>query len=68
MIQNNIKKVIRGKKVSINQLAEGINMHYSTAHILVHRNNLRETHLGTLVDIAEFLDVEITDLFEKVDR
>ncbi len=62
-MKNNIKSILEEKGISIRKLSLGINMAYSNVHELVNKDSLKYTQLNTLVEIAEFLEVDITDLY-----
>ena len=64
-MKNNIDKILKQKGVSIRQLSFGINMDYSNTHDLVRRESLDKTHPSTLLKVAEFLDVDIDDLYSR---
>lgn len=61
---NNIGNILDEKRISIRELSIGINMDYAGTHRLVNRTNLNTTTLGTLIKIAEYLNVEIQDLYK----
>ncbi|MFW5649190.1 MAG: helix-turn-helix domain-containing protein [Candidatus Alkaliphilus sp. MAG34] len=62
-MKNNIKSILEEKGISIRKLSLGINRAYSNVHELVNKDSLKYTQLNTLVEIAEFLEVDITDLY-----
>lgn len=61
---NNILAILDEKGISIRELAMAINMDYAGMHRLVNRESLDTTKLGTLVKIAEYLNVDIQDLYK----
>ncbi len=64
-MKNNIDKILKQKGVSIRKLSFGIKMDYSNTHDLVRRESLKKTHPSTLLKVAEFLDVDIEDLYSR---
>lgn len=64
-IKNNIKNILNKNNKSINEMATDLGMYYNTAHTLVNREDLSTTPIGTLEKVAEYLGVEITDLYKK---
>lgn len=66
MLRNLIKEVLSNEGMSINQLSQKLGMTYANTHALVNREDLSDTKLGNLVDVARILDVEVNDLFEVV--
>lgn len=62
-MKNKIKYLLKEKGISIRQLSMDLNMDYPTAHALVNRKDLKATQLGTLYDVAKYLNVEITALY-----
>lgn len=62
---NNIKKILKQKNISINKLAESIELTYSATHHLVNRKDLLSTPLGTLLSVAKALDVDEKELYSK---
>lgn len=63
-MKNNIKSILEEKGISIRKLSLGINRAYANVHELVNKDSLKYTQLNTLVEIAEFLEVDITDLYD----
>lgn len=61
---NNILTILDEKGISIRELSIGIKMDYAGTHRLVNRASLNTTKLGTLVKIAEYLNVDIQDLYK----
>lgn len=66
MLRNLINEVLSNEGMSINQLSQKLGMTYANTHALVNREDLSDTKLGNLVDVARILDVEVNDLFEVV--
>lgn len=64
-MRNNIKNILREKNVSIRQLAIGTNRNYANVHELVNREDLGTTQLGTLIEVARFLGVDIAELYKQ---
>lgn len=62
-VKNKIKYLLEEKKTSVRQLSMYLNMDYAAAHALVNRKDLKATQLGTLYDVAKYLNVEITALY-----
>lgn len=60
---NNIPNILDEKRISIRELSLGINMDYAGTHRLVNRTSLNTTTLKTLLKIANYLNVEINDLY-----
>lgn len=65
MLKNNIKKILDDKQVSIRHLSKVIDMDYSNTYNLVHRKDLDNTRVITLVKIAKVLDTNVDDLWIK---
>lgn len=61
---NNILTILDEKGISIREMAMAINMDYAGMHRLVNRESLDTTKLGTLVKIANYLNVGIQDLYK----
>lgn len=61
---NNILTILDEKGISIRELSLGIKMDYAGTHRLVNRASLNTTKLETLVKIANYLNVEIQDLYK----
>ena len=61
---NNILAILDEKGISIREMAMAINMDYAGMHRLVNRASLDTTKLGTLMKIAEYLNVDIQDLYK----
>lgn len=68
ILKNNIKNLLDKKQVSIRQLSKVINMDYSNAYDLVHRESLDNTKVKTLVMIAKFLEIDLEDLWLETDK
>lgn len=61
---NNILAILDEKQISIREMAIALNRDYAGMHRLVFRESLDTTKLGTLVKIAEYLNVDIQDLYK----
>lgn len=61
---NNILAILDEKQISIREMAIALNRDYAGMHRLVNRESLDTTKLGTLVEIAEYLNVDIQDLYK----
>lgn len=61
---NNILAILGEKQISIREMAIALNRDYAGMHRLVNRESLDTTKLGTLVEIAEYLNVDIQDLYK----
>lgn len=68
MLKNNIKKLLADKEVSIRQLSKAIDMDYSNTYNLVHRKDLDNTRVITLVKIASFLDTNVEELWIRAKK
>lgn len=64
-LKNNIKKILEKKDVSIRQLSKAINMDYANTHNLVNREKLDDTKGKTLAMLAEYLEINVEDLWSK---
>ena len=64
MINNNIKNILSERNISIRKLSRDLEMSYSNAYNLVNRKNLYDTKLGTLIEIAQYLNVDINKLYK----
>ncbi len=62
-MKNNIKNILKEKGLSIRKFAMGLDKDYAYVYNLVNRDSLESIQLNTLVEIAEFLEVDITDLY-----
>ncbi|MDT2844676.1 helix-turn-helix domain-containing protein [Vagococcus lutrae] len=62
-MKNKIKYSIEEKGISVRQLSIDLDMDYPTAHALVNRKDLSATKLGTINDIAKYLNVDIKNLY-----
>lgn len=62
-MKNKIKYLLEEKGLSIRQLGIHLNMDYAAAHKLVSRKDLKATQLGTLVEVAKYLNVDIKNLY-----
>lgn len=67
MLLNNIKKELENKKMSIYQLAEQMNMTYAACYKLVNRDYLDTSTLGSVVKVANILDLSLMDLFVELE-
>lgn len=63
-MKNNILKLLEERNISIRQLAINLNMDYAATYQLVHRKDLNKTQAGTLVNVAEYLGVDVKKLWE----
>lgn len=61
---NNIPNILDEKRISIRELSLGINMDYAGTYRLVNRTSLNTTTLKTLLKIANYLNIEIQDLYK----
>lgn len=61
---NNILTILDEKGISIREMAIALNRDYAGMHRLVNRESLDTTKLGTLVEIANYLNIEIQDLYK----
>ncbi len=61
---NNISTILEKKEISILKLSQGIEMTYAATHALVKREDLSTTQFENIKKIAEFLEVEISELYE----
>lgn len=68
MLKNNIKKILDDKQVSIRHLSKVIDMDYSNTYNLVHRKDLDNTRVITLVKIAKVLDTNVENLWIKAKK
>lgn len=64
MIGNNIQDILDKQGISINMLAKVLGRDYAGVHRLVNRDSLDTTPLATLVEIADYLQVDIKKLYE----
>jgi hypothetical protein len=74
-MKNNIKKLLDNKVwvnefgeekkgISINKFANDLDMYYKTAFALVKREDLSDTKMGTLQKVAEYLEVNVEELYK----
>ncbi|NLJ77632.1 MAG: helix-turn-helix domain-containing protein [Peptococcaceae bacterium] len=63
---NRIKSVMLEQKVSVYRMAVDLDIHYPTMHSLVNRETLNDTTLVSIVRVADYLEVPITNLYEKL--
>lgn len=62
-MKNKIKYILEEKEISIRRLSMDLSTPYAATYNLVNRKDLKTTQLGTLVDVAKYLNVEITALY-----
>ena len=62
---NNILKIIKDKGISIKRLSEDLEMDYSATHKLATRDNLATTQLGTVIKVANYLNVDIKKIYTR---
>lgn len=62
-IGNNILDILKNKGISIRKMSKDLNMDYSVAHALANRDDLSNITLGRLVEVADYLDVDIKELY-----
>lgn len=63
-VGNNILTILGEKDISIREMAIALDRDYAGMHRLVNRETLETTQLGTLLEIAEYLNVDIQDLYK----
>lgn len=63
-MENNILNILNEKGISINKLSKDLDLSYSYTHGLVNREDLNTIQAGTLLNIANYLDVDITKLYK----
>ena len=61
---NNIPAILEEKQISIREMAIALNRDYAGMYRLVNRETLETTQLGTLLEIAKYLNVDIKDLYK----
>lgn len=61
---NNILTILDERGISIREMAIALDRDYAGMHRLVNRESLDTTQLGTLLEIAEYLNVDIQDLYK----
>ena len=61
--KNNIEDILNKKNISIKKLGEDLNITYKGIHNLVKREYLDSTIFGTLLKVADYLDVDIKELY-----
>lgn len=61
---NNIKSLLEKQDLSINKMATDLGMAYKVAHDLVNRDDLSTTQFGTLLKVADYLNVSIEELYK----
>lgn len=64
-MKNNILDILNEKNISIRQLSKDLELSYSYTHGLVNREHLNTIQVGTLLNISNYLDVDITKLYER---
>lgn len=64
-LKNNIKNVIEEKNVSIREISKMLGMSYSNTYLLVNKEYIDKTHFITILKIAEYLDVTVSELYVK---
>lgn len=64
-MKNNIKNLLKEKEISILKLSEGIGLTYAATHALINRKDLGTTQFENLRNIATFLEVEMSELYEE---
>ena len=64
-IGNNILTILNEKHVSIRELAVQLGKDYAGIHRLVNRESLDTTQFKTILEIADYLKVEIDDLYKS---
>lgn len=64
-IGNNILTILNEKRVSIRELAVQLGKDYAGMHRLVNRESLDTTQFKTILEIADYLKVEIDDLYKS---
>lgn len=63
-MKNNIKMILESKKISIRRLSNEWGKPYAYTHHLVNKEDISNTPIGTLVEVAELLEVDIKDLYK----
>ena len=63
-MKNKIKDILKENRISIISLSQAIDMNYANTHNLVNREDLGDTKLKTLKAVADYLSMEVTDLWE----
>lgn len=62
-MKNNILVILQSKDISIKKMSEDIELDYATVHRIVKRKDLSSTSIGRLKLIADYLKVNIVDLY-----
>lgn len=62
--RNKIKEILEDKNISILELSKKIDSAYRNLYELVNGDYLDSKTFGKIADIADYLDVEIEDLYE----
>lgn len=65
MLKNNIENLLNVEGTSINKLAKDLNIRYATIYNIVKKENLDTIPLENLVKIADYLEVEVEDMYIK---
>jgi len=61
---NNILRLLNEKGISIIQLSRDLDLSYSHAHKLANRKDLSKVQVGTLINVANYLEVELEELYK----
>lgn len=61
---NKISYLLDDKGISIRQLSKDLDLSYSHAYKIVNRKDLSKVQAGTLVSIANYLEVEFDELYK----
>ena len=62
-MKNNIKMILEGKEISIRRLSKEWGKPYAYTHQLVNREEISSIPIGTLLEVADLLEVDIKDLY-----
>ena len=68
IIGNNIFSVLEKRGISIRRMGIDLDMDYSYVYNLVHKESLATVQLSTVVRVAEYLGVNIEDLYWEKER
>ena len=63
--ENNILLILDEKQISIREMAIALKKDYAGMHRLVNRESLDTTQFKTVLEIANYLKVEIEDLYKE---
>lgn len=63
-MKNNIKMILEDKKISIRKLSKEWGKPYAYTYNLVNREEISNIPIGTLLEVAELLEVDIKDLYK----